>query len=231
MNDKPRLPWKRKGGLRSQLDFNPLFRKSSWLIIFPDRAFSTCAFNAFISPTRRMGSWAFSSAVTPASSIMRGSMASIRSHAARPIANRCGYRDRAIFTVRMAVMQGVFTAQLIAITLTAQMLFYADAPVFTQRRFQARFLDDPVPADLLRNCGWIFSDEHSDVFEFHTSLQCLLNVDSIRECQMGMCICHGASFLHGGITLILPELCAREKPVSSIHWKLPLHFRPHGMLV
>ena len=52
---------------------------------------STCAFSVFISPTQRMGSRAFNSSVTPAASIMRGSMASIRSRAARSISNRCGY--------------------------------------------------------------------------------------------------------------------------------------------
>lgn len=78
------------------------------------------------------------------------------------------------------------------------MLFCAGAPVFTQRRFPPRFLGDPVSANFLRNCCWIFPYEHSDVFELHASLQCLLNVDPVRECQMGVCICHGASFLHGG---------------------------------
>ena len=34
---------------------------------------STCVFSVFISPTQRMGSWAFSSSVTPAASIMRNS--------------------------------------------------------------------------------------------------------------------------------------------------------------
>ena len=52
---------------------------------------SICAVNVFISPTQRMGARAFSSSVTPAASIMRGSMASIRSRAARSISNRCGY--------------------------------------------------------------------------------------------------------------------------------------------
>ena len=52
---------------------------------------SACDFSVFISPTQHIGSWAFSSSVTPAASIMRGSMASIRSRAARSISNRCGY--------------------------------------------------------------------------------------------------------------------------------------------
>ena len=52
---------------------------------------SICAFSVFISPTQRMGSRAFNSSVMPAASIMRGSMASIRSRAARSISNRCGY--------------------------------------------------------------------------------------------------------------------------------------------
>ena len=52
---------------------------------------SACDFSVFISPTQRMGSRAFSSSVTPAASIMRGSIASIRSRAARSISNRCGY--------------------------------------------------------------------------------------------------------------------------------------------
>jgi|GEM_PF-5651081 len=43
---------------------------------------SACAFSVFISPTQRMGSRAFSSSVTPAASIIRGSMASMRSRAA-----------------------------------------------------------------------------------------------------------------------------------------------------
>jgi hypothetical protein len=42
---------------------------------------SACAFSVFISPTQRMGSRAFSSSVTPAASIIRGSVASIRSRA------------------------------------------------------------------------------------------------------------------------------------------------------
>ena len=42
-------------------------------------------------------------------------------------------------------MQGAFPAKFIAILLAAHMLFCAGAPVFAQRRFPARFLDDPVP--------------------------------------------------------------------------------------
>ena len=52
---------------------------------------SICAFIVFISPTQRMGSRDFSSSVTPAASIIRGNMASIRSRATRSISSRCGY--------------------------------------------------------------------------------------------------------------------------------------------
>lgn len=81
----------------------------------------------------------------------------------------------------MAVMQGAFPAKFIAILLAAHMLFCAGAPVFAQRRFPARFLDDPVPAYLLGNCGWVFSDEHSDVLKFHAALQRLFNIDPVGK--------------------------------------------------
>ena len=42
-------------------------------------------------PPHRIGTRDFSSSVTPAASIIRGSMASIRSRAARSISNRCEY--------------------------------------------------------------------------------------------------------------------------------------------
>ena len=80
-----------------------------------------------------------------------------------------------------AIVQGAFPAQLIAILLAAHMLLCTGAPVFTQRRFPARFLDDPVPADLLGNCGWIFSNEHSDFLKFHAALQCLFNINPVRK--------------------------------------------------
>lgn len=91
------------------------------------------------------------------------------------------YGSRVIFAVGMAVVQGAFPAQLIAILLAAHMLLCTGAPVFTQRRFPARFLDDPVPADLLGNCGWIFSNEHSDFLKFHAALQCLFNINPVRK--------------------------------------------------
>ena len=43
-------------------------------------------------------------------------------------------------------MQGAFPAPLITILLAAHMLLCTGAPVFTQRRFPVRFLDDPVLA-------------------------------------------------------------------------------------
>ena len=84
-----------------RLDRDDLLHIPSCLLVFSiELFFLCCELTAFflqhvhfgeLRPTQRMGSRAFSSSVTPAASIIRGSMASIRSRAARSISNRCGY--------------------------------------------------------------------------------------------------------------------------------------------
>ena len=53
--------------------------------------FLRLCFQRVHQPHPAQGARAFSSSVMPAASIIRGSMASIRSCAARSISNRCGY--------------------------------------------------------------------------------------------------------------------------------------------
>lgn len=91
---------------------------------------STCAFSVFISPTQRMGSRDFSSSVTPAASIMRGSMASIRSRAARSTPQQVRVQ---LFAQNQAAVKGGPVFLQIALLHTA---ILADGDLRLFRKFQ-----------------------------------------------------------------------------------------------
>ena len=66
-----------------------------------------------------------------------------------------------------------------AMLLVAHTGFRTRTPVNAERGpFSGAFLA-PVPANLLRDSAGIFLNENGDIFEFHPSLQRLLNVDSV----------------------------------------------------